>query len=74
MRGGPNFHRFFRNVDVRQLLELVIHARELLLDVLLGLGQSLLDPGNVEKDAAMRTAASFTDFAHDASRDVITRE
>src|SRR5437773_1264806 len=36
------------------------------------IGQTLLDPGDVEKDAAARTPAPGLDFAHDAARDVIS--
>ena len=34
----------------------------------------LLDPGDVEKDAAVRAAAARLDFAIDAARDVVARE
>ena len=74
VRGRADFHRLARDVDVGQLLELVIHARQLALDVLGGVGDLFLDPGDVEKHAAVRAAAAFFDFAHDAARDVIARE
>ena len=34
MRRRPDFHRLLRDVDVAELFELVIHARQLALDVL----------------------------------------
>ena len=34
MRGRTDLHRLFRDVDIGELLELVIHARQLALDVL----------------------------------------
>ena len=74
MRGRADFHRLARDVDVGQLLELVIHARQLALDVLGGVRELFFDPGDVEKDAAVRAAAAFLDFAHDAAGDVIARE
>ena len=57
-----------------ELLELVVHARQLALDVLRGVRQLLLDPGDVEEDAAVRAAAAGLDLAHDAARDVIARQ
>ena len=38
VRGRPDLHRLFGDVDAGQFLELVVHARELLLDVRLGVG------------------------------------
>ena len=67
-----DFHRFLGDVQIGQLLELVVHARELLLDVLPGVRDMLLDPGDIEKDAAMRAAAAFLDFPHDAAGDMIS--
>src|SRR5207249_2321417 len=74
VRGGADFHWLRGDVDVAQFLELVIHARQLLLDVLRRIGNLLLDPGDVEVDAAVRTAAACLDFAHDAAGDVVARE
>ena len=54
MRSRPNFHRLFRDIDIRQLFELVIHARQFLLDVLGRVRDFLFDPGDVEIDPAMR--------------------
>src|SRR6185436_20252725 len=54
-----------------ELLELVVHARELLLDVLLRMREPLLDPGDVEEDSAVRAAAPLADLAHDAARHVV---
>ena len=72
--GGADFHRLFGDVEVGELLELVVHAGELALDVLLGLGDVLLDPGDVEEDAAVRRAAAGFDFAVDAAGDVVAGE
>ena len=74
MRRRADLHRLLGDVDVGELLELMIHARELLLDVLGGVRKLLLDPGDVEKHAAVRAAAAGFDFAHDAARDMIARE
>ena len=52
----------------------MVHARQLLLDVLGGVGQLLLDPRDVEEDAAVRAAAAGLDLAHDAARDVVARQ
>ena len=74
VRGRPHLHRLARDVDVRELEELVVHAGELLLDHCRGIGDALLDPTDVEEHAAVRAAASFADLAHDAAGDVVARE
>src|SRR6476660_10643579 len=71
MRRGANFPRRGGDVDVGELLELVVHARKLLDDVLPGARQLALDPGDIEKDAPMRAATAFANLAEDASSDVI---
>ncbi len=71
---GPDFHRLGGDVDIRQLLELVVHAWKLFLDVLGSVSQLLLDPGDVEEHAAMRAAASCFYLSHDAAGDMITRQ
>ena len=63
-----------RDVDIRQLLELVVHAGKLLLDVFGGVRNSFLDPGDVEEYAAVRAPASFAHFSPDAARHVIARQ
>src|SRR2546427_471470 len=68
------FHRLGRNVEIRQLFELVIHARQLFLDVLRCIRNSFLDPRDVEKNTAMRTSATFFNLAHDAAGDMVARE
>jgi hypothetical protein len=50
----PHFHRPLRDVHVAERLELVIHARQLASDMLLGIREFFVDPGDVEKDAAVR--------------------
>ena len=56
VRGRPDLHRLLRDVDVAELLELVVHRRELALDVL-GAAARV----DVEEDAAVRAAApAFT--------------
>ena len=74
VRRRPDLHRLLGDVEVGQLLELVIHARELALDVLLGVRELLLDPGDVEEHAAVRRAAAGLDLAVDAARHVIARQ
>jgi hypothetical protein len=74
VRGGPHLHWFARDVHVRELLELMIHARELSLDVLLRVRQPLLDPRDVQIDASVGAAATFLDLADDAARNVVTGE
>src|SRR5689334_15360154 len=74
VRGWAYFHRLFRDIDICELLELVIHARELFLDVLSPIRQPALDPGDVQKNASVRATAIFTYFLHDAARDVIAGE
>ena len=74
MRGRADFHRLFRDVEIGKLFELVIHAGQLALDVLGGFRHALLDPGNIEKHAAMRRSAARLDFAIDAARHVIAGE
>src|ERR1700733_2533960 len=69
-----DFHWLFSDVQIGELLELVIHAGQLALDVLLGFGEVLLDPGNVQKDAAVGGAASCLDLAIDAAGDVVAGE
>src|SRR5438093_2576449 len=70
VRGGPYLHRFRRVVDIGKLLELVIHARQLLLDMLRSVRDLFLDPRNIEKNPAVRASAAGLDLAHDAARDV----
>ena len=72
--GRADLHRHAGDVDVRQLLELVVHAGELLLDVLGPLGEALLDPGDVEEDAAVRAAAPLAHLFHDLARHVVAGE
>ena len=74
MRRRADLHRLGGDVDVGQLLELVIHARQLFLDVLGRVGDLFLDPGNIEKHAAVRAAAAGLHLAHDAAGDVIARQ
>ena len=71
MRCRSHLHRLLRDIDVGQLFELVIHARQLALNVIGGVWKFLLDPRDVEINAAVRTSPSLFDFAHDAARDVI---
>ncbi len=59
VRGRPDLHRVLGDIDVAQLLELVVHAGQLLLDMLGRVGQLLFDPGDIQIDAAVRTAAAF---------------
>jgi hypothetical protein len=74
VRGRADFHCFLRDVDISELFELMIHARQLALDVFLCVRNPLFDPGNIEINPAMRSSAPFLDLAHDAPRHVISRE
>src|SRR5581483_9397116 len=71
MRRGTDLHRLPRDVDIAELFELVIHAGQLATDMLRGVRQLLLDPGDVQKDAAMGATPTFAHLAHDAPRHVI---
>src|ERR1035437_3638021 len=57
-----------------QFHELVIHGREVFLDVLRRVRGFFLYPSAVEKDAAVRAAATGLHFAHDAAGDVVARQ
>jgi len=48
VRGRTDFHRGLGDVEIGELLELVIHARQLALDVLGAVRELRLDPGDVE--------------------------
>src|SRR5262245_36534839 len=72
--GRSHFHRRGGDVDVGELLELMVHARELLDDVPGGIGKLLPDPGDVEKHASVGAASTFANLAHDAAGDVIASE
>src|SRR5437867_9243003 len=58
VRCRSNFHWRSGDIDVRELFELVIHARELAFDVFRRVRKFFLDPRNIKKHAAVRTAAS----------------
>src|SRR5438270_11285655 len=73
MSGWSNLHWLLRDIDIRQLLEVVIHAREFSFDVLGTIREAVFDPGDVEKHAAVRTSAPFANFTHDRARIVIVR-
>ena len=53
MCGRPDFHRFLCDIDVGQLFELVIHARQFAFDVFCRVWDFRFDPGDIEKHAAM---------------------
>ena len=74
VRGGAYFHGVFRDVEIAQLFELVVHAGELAFDDIGAVGQALFDPGDIEENAAMRAAAPFTYFALNAAGDVVARQ
>src|SRR5437588_12958683 len=71
MSGWSNLHWLLRDIDIRQLLELVIHAREFSFDVLCTVRQAAFDPGDVEKNAAVRSSTPFANFTHYRARNVI---
>ena len=74
MRGWPDFHRLFGNIDVAQRFELVMHTWQLPFDMLLGVGESFPDPGDIEIHAAVRCPPPFLDLAHDTARNVIASQ
>src|SRR5258708_20392771 len=49
----------------------MVHAGQLLLDVLGRIRNLLLDPRNIQKDTAVRATAAFLDFAHDTAGDMV---
>ena len=69
VRGRPYLHRLLGDVDVAELLELMIHRRELALDVF-GAAPRV----DVEKYAAVRGAAPSLHFAVDGARDDVARQ
>ena len=61
----PDLHRAGRDVDVGELLELLVHRRQLAPDVV---GRQVAD---VEEDAAVGRAAALADLGVDRPRDVV---
>src|SRR5688572_12391862 len=74
MRCRTNLHRFFGDVNTGQFFELVVHAGQLAFDVLGGIWKFLLDPGNVQEDAAVWRSASLFDLAAYAPGNMIARK
>ena len=74
MCGRPDFHRLLSDIDIGQLFELMIHARQFSLYIVGRIRQLLLDPGNVQVNATVRTPPSLFDFANNAARDMIARQ
>ena len=69
-----NLHRSCGNVDIGELLELMVHTRQLFLDVVRSVRDFFFDPGDVEENTAVRTSPAFLDFADDATCDMISRQ
>src|SRR5687767_1694304 len=69
MARRTDLHRFFGDVDVGQLFELVVHAGEFLLDFF---GRAARR--DIEEDAAMWRAAPLADFAADGTGDHVASE
>src|SRR6185437_1802111 len=67
--GRTDLHRLGGDVDVGQLLELVVHRGQPLLDVV---GRAA--GGDVEEDAAVRGAAAGLDLAVDGAGDLVAGE
>ena len=65
----PDLHRLLRDVDLGQLLELVVHRRQLALDDVGGDARR-----DVEEHAAVRRAAPGLDLGGDRARDLVARE
>src|SRR5580704_9186129 len=74
MRGRPDFHRLFSDVEIAELLELVVHAGQLLLNVLGRVRKFFLNPRYVQKNSAVRTAPAFAKFAVYAAGNMIARK
>ena len=74
MRGRSDFHRLLGNIDIRQLLELVVHAGKFPLDVLGGIRNPFLNPGDIEEHAAVGAAPPFFHFSPDAAGNMVTRK
>src|SRR5580765_7867226 len=71
MGRGTDFHRLLSNVNVGKLRELVVHAGQLLLYMLVSGRNSLLDPRYVQVHAAVRTAPPFSNLLPYAPGDVV---
>src|SRR5262252_1783197 len=67
MRRRSDFHRLLSDVKVGELHKLMIHARQLPLNMFRRVRDFLLDPRNVEKYAAMGRAAAGLNLVHDAA-------
>ena len=67
--GRPDLHRLLRDVDVRQLLELVVHRGQALSDVVGGPARV-----DVEEDAAVRAAPPGLDLGVDGPRHLVARQ
>ena len=67
--GRSDFHRLLGDVDVGQLLELVVHRRQPLADVVGGTPRI-----DVEEHTAVGAAAPGLDLAVDGARYLVTRE
>src|SRR5206468_1668181 len=74
MSRRTNFHGLLRDVDISQLLELVIHAWQLLFYMLRSVRESFLNPRNVEEYAAVRAPASFSHLSTDAASNVVASQ
>ena len=74
VRRRSDFHRLLGNVDVGQLLELVIHARQFTLNVFGRVRKLFFDPRDIEIHTAVRSPPALLDLAHDAARDVVARQ
>src|SRR6185437_13941079 len=68
------FHRLLGDVNIGKLLELVIHARQLLLYMFRSIREFLFDPRNIQEDSTVRTSSFFAYFAPDAAGYVVTRQ
>src|SRR5215472_11097006 len=74
VRGWPDFHGFDRDINIRELFELVIHTRKLLLDVLGSVRNTVLNPRDVQKHPTMWTATTFAYLATNTASHVIPRQ
>ena len=71
VRRRADFHRLLGDVEPGELLELVVHAGQLALDVFGATRNTVFDPGNVEEHAAVWATAALSHLAQDAARYVV---
>src|SRR5437867_12638697 len=66
-----NLHRSCGDVDIGELLELMVHARQLFLDVCRSVRDFFFNPGDVEEYTSVWRSRSWLDFSHGETCDMI---